>query len=74
MWATGVITYALLTGTAPFLGRTKPEIYDKVINRDPDFKRLSRCTPAATEFIKACLKKDAAERPSMQELLQFDWF
>ena len=27
VWATGIITFALLTGTAPFSGRNKQEIY-----------------------------------------------
>ena len=51
VWATGVITFALLTGTAPFSGKTKAEIYDKVINRDPDYSRLSKVSPSAKEFI-----------------------
>ena len=74
VWATGVITFALLTGTAPFSGRTKQEIYNFVCNREPDYKRLSKASPAATEFIKACLMKQASDRPSMSELLQFEWF
>ena len=27
VWAVGVITFVLLTGSAPFSGRSKPEIY-----------------------------------------------
>ena len=69
VWATGVITYALLTGTAPFSGRTKQDIYSFVCNREPDYNRLSRASPAASEFIKACLVKNASDRPSIAELL-----
>ena len=72
VWATGVITFALLTGTAPFSGRTKPEIYNKVCNAEPDYKRL-KSYPEAIEFISACLKKNAADRPSMAELLNYSW-
>ena len=59
VWATGVITFALLTGTAPFSGRNKLEIYNTVKYREPDYSRLSRASPAAAQFIKACLKKSA---------------
>ena len=51
VWATGVITFALLTGTAPFSGRSKQEIYQQVINREPDYNRLRRASPEAAEFI-----------------------
>ena len=47
VWATGVITYALLTGAAPFSGRTKAEIYDQVINKEPNYRRLQRASPNA---------------------------
>lgn len=51
VWATGIITYALLTGTAPFSGRTKAEIYNGVCNKEPDYNRLKNTSPAAKEFI-----------------------
>lgn len=51
VWATGVITYALLTGAAPFSGKTKAEIYNQIINKEPNYARLGQASPAAREFI-----------------------
>ena len=48
VWATGIITFALLTGTAPFSGRTKQEIYNSVNTREPDYNRLRNASPTAT--------------------------
>ena len=40
VWSTGVITYALLTGSAPFPGQSKQEIYNAVIHKEPDYSKL----------------------------------
>ena len=74
VWSTGVITYALLTGSAPFSGRSKSEIYDAIINKEPNYARLGKSSAAAREFIQACLRKEPTERPSMEQLLQYEWF
>ena len=74
VWATGVITFALLTGQAPFSGRSKKEIYDQIIKREPNYAKLGKVSPAAREFIQACLKKEPTERPTMAELLEMEWF
>ena len=37
VWSTGVITYALLTGNAPFPGQNKQQIYNTVIHKEPNF-------------------------------------
>lgn len=36
VWATGVLTYALLTGRAPFNGKGKDAIYKAVCENEPD--------------------------------------
>ena len=41
VWALGVITYVLLTGTAPFMGRTKDEIYNQINHQEPKWERLA---------------------------------
>ena len=55
VWSTGVITYALLTGSAPFPGQSKQDIYRAVIHDEPDYSKLSGASAEAIEFIKACL-------------------
>ena len=44
VWALGVITYVLLTGTAPFMGRTKDEIYNQINHHEPKWERLSNAS------------------------------
>ena len=55
VWSTGVICYALLTGAAPFPGRSKQDIYNLIINSEPDMSKLRGASNEAKEFIKACL-------------------
>lgn len=74
VWSTGVITFALLTGQAPFPGQNKTEIYNAVINTEPDYSKVGAASQEAQDFIRACLQKDASARPSFEELLQLPWF
>ena len=73
VWATGVISFVLLSGMAPFSGRTKAEIYGAVANKEPDYRRIASSSPAAKEFIKACLQKNPEQRPTIDQVLQMDW-
>ena len=55
VWATGVLTYAMMTGRAPFNGKSKEEIYKAVIENEPNLLRLEGISAAGIEFIRACL-------------------
>ena len=74
VWAVGVIIYVLLTGSPPFRGRSKEEIYRKICKSEPDQSKLASASQEARQVIEACLKKIPSERPSMADLLQFEWF
>mmetsp|Transcript_11570 Transcript_11570/g.15644 ORF Transcript_11570/g.15644 Transcript_11570/m.15644 type:complete len:149 (+) Transcript_11570:623-1069(+) len=74
VWAVGVIIFVLLTGSPPFKGRTKAEIYKRITKMEPSYDKLANASPTVKQVIEACLKKKAADRPSMDDLLQFDWF
>ena len=74
VWAVGVITFVLLTGSAPFSGRSKQEIYSQIINSEPAYSKMKKVSQSAKEFIQACLKKSSDERPTMAELLDMNWF
>jgi len=74
VWATGVIIYVLLTGKPPFVGRSKDIVYRNIINAAPDLSKLANASSAAKEVIVACLEKSPADRPSMADLLNFEWF
>ena len=38
IWSVGVITYILLSGRPPFSGKSKPEIFNSIKNKELDFK------------------------------------
>ena len=44
-----------------------------VLNNEPNYNKLKKATPAVKKFIKACLRKEASARPSIEELLDFEW-
>ena len=64
LWALGVILYLGLTGRLPFAGRTKPEIYDEILGREPRPPRqLDQLIPAELERIcLKCLSKRMGDR------------
>ena len=73
VWAIGIITYVLLSGKAPFTGRKKADIYDKINRAEPWYSHIAPASADAKEFIKACIRKNPEERPTMAELLEMKW-
>ena len=75
VWAVGVITYVLLSGRPPFYdkhgGQGKRGIYRSIQNDEPDY--MINISNDSKAFIKTCLKKNSAERPSTEELLTNAW-
>ena len=74
VWAAGILTFLLLTGSNPFSGRKKEDIYYEVRFIEPDWTMLDSVSEEAKLFLKACLQKKANLRPTMQKLLEFNWF
>ena len=76
VWAIGVISYMLLSGSPPFYGKDDAAILASVetgqfsFNRGP-FKAISE---VAKDFISKCLTMDPVQRPTAEELLKHDWF
>jgi serine/threonine-protein kinase len=66
VYALGAVGYWLLTGTAPFAGRTIVEICAAHIHKEPDppSLRVSHAIPTGLErLIMQCLAKQKHERP-----------
>jgi calcium-dependent protein kinase len=75
LWSIGVITYMVLSGKAPFYGKTDPEIYARVKEGKFEFSAPSwkQVSVDAKDFIQQLLTVDAKKRPSAQEALSHKW-
>ncbi|KAM6219910.1 inactive serine/threonine-protein kinase PLK5 [Rhynchocyon petersi] len=72
VWALGCIMYTVLTGTPPFGAAPLSEMYQNIRNaRYPEPEHLS--SPARS-LIARLLAPDPAERPSLDHVLQDDFF
>lgn len=77
-WATGVITYILLTGAPPFYDRrsanpTKQGMYDDIVRNEPDYSLLKNVSEAAVQFIQLALEKNPNNRASVEQMLAHEW-
>lgn len=78
VWSLGVITYQLLSGKTPFESRNLKKIdynikYKQVKFEDSKDEFWSDISQHAKDFILACLERDPAKRPSVQELFKMQW-
>ncbi|XP_040846143.1 inactive serine/threonine-protein kinase PLK5 [Ochotona curzoniae] len=72
VWALGCIMYTVLTGTPPFTAAPLSEMYKNIqAARYPEPSHLS---PPARRLIARLLAPNPAERPSLDLLLQDDFF
>ena len=80
VWALGVTIYILLTGGLPYEGQEDickatppidPSDTDAVSR--PPFKLPFHTAMGCSDFLKHCLTKEAAQRPSSRTVLQLQW-
>lgn len=65
IWSVGVIAHILLSGSPPFFGKSKMEIYKSIVKDKPKFGRvMDSLTPEAIQFTMKCLNKDPKVRPT----------
>lgn len=73
IWSVGMILYEMLHKANPF-GITNKQTLANILNEpvrfDPTNVPISDC---ARQFIELCLKKQAAERPNIRELLAHEF-
>jgi hypothetical protein len=71
IYSLGVMMYELVCGELPFADAAGGALYSAHLVREPrPLREVAPATPAAlADLIHACLKKNAAERPSTIELL-----
>ncbi|XP_077914356.1 LOW QUALITY PROTEIN: inactive serine/threonine-protein kinase PLK5 [Halichoerus grypus] len=72
IWALGCIMYTVLTGTPPFTVAPLSEMYQNI--RDGRYPEPAHLSPNARRLIARLLAPNPAERPSLDLLLQDDFF
>lgn len=66
VWALGILTYLMQTGTFPFLRMKDFETEDLIRSHQPKFDKIK--DPLAVDFIKACLQKNPKARIKIRDL------
>lgn len=74
IWSMGVLTYVMLSGTAPFLGTRQQHHKDAMAERYP-FKGepWDRMNPDAKDFVQSLLKAAPAKRMTLKGCLSHGW-
>lgn len=76
VWSLGAITFIMLCGEPPFIGKTNSEIFKKILNEDISFgnSKWKKISNEAKNFIKSCMEKNADKRFSAKEAFSHPWF
>lgn len=73
MWALGICVYVVLFGKLPFKSASFPELQASVCNDRIDFASTTM-SEAALHLLLGLLDKDPANRLSIDELYEHEWF
>ena len=70
-WALGILTYEFLVGKPPFESESNNETYRRITRLDLKFPPF--VTDKARDFITKLLRKDPAQRMSLDDCLKHPW-
>ncbi|KRZ10522.1 Death-associated protein kinase dapk-1, partial [Trichinella zimbabwensis] len=75
MWALGVVTYILLTGSSPFLGSSQSETFSNItaVRYRFDAEYFGRTSTLAKDFIRRLLVRDPRKRLTAKQCLKHPW-
>ncbi|CAL1130642.1 unnamed protein product [Cladocopium goreaui] len=74
VWSLGCIMFELCTGALPFMATTvQPSAWTRLHKRGPKWEEMKTCAESKT-LCRAMLQYKEADRPSMMEVLDFEYF
>jgi len=73
MFAIGVITYIMMSGTPPFGGNSDDEIFSRIKQGDYKWPRHVKWSDGLRNFIKQCLMSDPNQRLTVEKALFDKW-
>jgi serine/threonine protein kinase len=72
IWSVGVLMFELLSGYSPFVAKNNQELYQNI--RRLKIQWPKDMQPLAKNLIGKILKLNPLDRPSLQEILEHQWF
>eukprot|EP01006_Ploeotia_vitrea_P037780 TRINITY_DN66170_c12_g5_i1.p1 TRINITY_DN66170_c12_g5~~TRINITY_DN66170_c12_g5_i1.p1 ORF type:complete len:723 (+),score=342.15 TRINITY_DN66170_c12_g5_i1:26-2170(+) len=75
MWSLGVVAFVLGTGAPPFPGRKNQEIFDRIVNEEPNWDNpgCKYLSASLMDFIRKLLVKDPMKRMTVNEAIRHPW-
>lgn len=74
IWAIGIMMYALLVGKPPFQAKDVNVIYERIKKTEYYFPEDKPISESAKQLIKDLLSLNPLHRPTIDEILLYDWF
>jgi cell cycle serine/threonine-protein kinase CDC5/MSD2 len=74
IWAIGIMMYALLVGKPPFQAKDVQVIYERIKKTEYSFPVDKPISDEAKTLIKDLLSLNPLNRPTIHEILSYDWF
>lgn len=75
VWAIGVMMFALLCGRPPFQSKDVQVIYERIKKTEYRFPTEKYpISKEAQQLISDLLSKDPMQRPTLDEVVEYDWF
>lgn len=74
IWAIGIMMYALLVGKPPFQAKDVQVIYERIKKSEYSFPADKPISPEAQVLIKDILSLNPLNRPTINEILSYEWF
>ncbi|KAK6462828.1 kinase-like domain-containing protein [Scheffersomyces coipomensis] len=74
IWAIGIMMYALLIGKPPFQAKDVQVIYERIKKTEYYFPEDKVISDSAKDLIKDLLSLNPLNRPTINDILNYEWF